>query len=102
MHLNSIPNNPFQKSGLYQYKMHGGMADIDPEVFVQVYMDWEYRKAWDHYVLGKLLAWISLLSQKVYHLLKSLQCMQVLIARILKIANVEFVLSMEALECKTV
>ena len=30
------------------------MTDIDPEVFIQVYMDWEYRKVWDHYVLGKL------------------------------------------------
>lgn len=29
------------------------MADLDPEVCAQVYVDWEYRKIWDNYVLGQ-------------------------------------------------
>ena len=31
------------------------MADLDPEMSAQVYVDWEYRKVWDSYVLGELL-----------------------------------------------
>ena len=42
-----------QETGLYEYKTVGLMADLDPEACAQVYVDWEYRKAWDTYVLGK-------------------------------------------------
>lgn len=28
------------------------MADLDPEISAQVYVDTEYRKKWDTYVLG--------------------------------------------------
>ena len=38
-------------SGLYDYKIHGVMADLDPKLCAQVYVDWEYRKVWDTYVL---------------------------------------------------
>ena len=44
---------PFQESGLYEYKTFGVMADLDPEICAQVYVDWEYRKVWDTYVLGQ-------------------------------------------------
>ena len=29
------------------------MDDLDPEHSAMVYLDWEYRKKWDSYVLGK-------------------------------------------------
>ena len=29
------------------------MTDLDPEMCAQVYVDWEYRKIWDSYVLGE-------------------------------------------------
>ena len=29
------------------------MADLDPEICAQVYVDTEYRKKWDSYVLSK-------------------------------------------------
>ncbi len=28
------------------------MDDLDPETSAQVYVDWEYRKVWDSYVLN--------------------------------------------------
>ena len=28
------------------------MADLNPETSSQVYVDWEYRKVWDSFVLG--------------------------------------------------
>lgn len=31
----------------------GVMEDLDPEMCAQVYVDWEYRKVWDSYVLGE-------------------------------------------------
>lgn len=40
-------------SGLYEYKTHGVMEDLDPEICAMVYLDWEYRKKWDTYVIGK-------------------------------------------------
>lgn len=43
----------FQESGLYEYKILGVMDDLDPEMCAQVYVDWEYRKVWDTYVLGQ-------------------------------------------------
>lgn len=39
-----------ESSGLYEYKVHGIM-DLDPIVCGNVYVDWEYRKKWDKYVL---------------------------------------------------
>ena len=28
------------------------MDDLDPEICAMVYLDWQYRKKWDSYVLG--------------------------------------------------
>uniref|UniRef100_A0A8C5QYH0 Phosphatidylcholine transfer protein n=1 Tax=Leptobrachium leishanense TaxID=445787 RepID=A0A8C5QYH0_9ANUR len=39
-----------QESGLYQYKVYGGLNDCTPELFASVYMDLDYRKQWDQYV----------------------------------------------------
>ncbi|XP_048466668.1 phosphatidylcholine transfer protein [Rhincodon typus] len=39
-----------QESSLYEYKIYGTFPDCDPELFVDVYMDLEYRKQWDSYV----------------------------------------------------
>ena len=50
------PTHPLQESGLYEYKTLGLMDDLDSETCAQVYVDWEYRKVWDSYVLGKSLA----------------------------------------------
>lgn len=44
-----------QESGLYEYKTFGVMNDLDPEMCAMVYLDWQYRKKWDSYVLGKTL-----------------------------------------------
>lgn len=41
-----------QDTKLYEYKIIGLQEDLDPEMSAQVYMDWEYRKKWDSYVLG--------------------------------------------------
>lgn len=43
-----------QETGLYEYKIHGAMEDLDPELCAQVYVDWEYRKKWDSYAIGEL------------------------------------------------
>jgi hypothetical protein len=40
-----------EEAGLYEYKTLGEMTDLDPEMCAQVYVDWEYRKIWDSYVL---------------------------------------------------
>lgn len=42
-----------QETGLYEYKIHGAMDDMDPELCAQVYVDWEYRKKWDSYAIGE-------------------------------------------------
>lgn len=34
------------------------MDDMDPELCAQVYVDWEYRKKWDSYVLGLYSLWL--------------------------------------------
>ncbi|XP_069785744.1 phosphatidylcholine transfer protein isoform X3 [Narcine bancroftii] len=39
-----------QESCLYEYKIYGTFTDFAPELFVDVYMDLEYRKQWDSYV----------------------------------------------------
>ncbi|NXN15528.1 PPCT protein, partial [Indicator maculatus] len=39
-----------QQSGLYEYKIFGGLADCPPELCVDVYMDLDFRKQWDQYV----------------------------------------------------
>ncbi|XP_067859891.1 phosphatidylcholine transfer protein [Heptranchias perlo] len=39
-----------QESCLYEYKIYGTFADCAPELYVDVYMDLEYRKQWDSYV----------------------------------------------------
>ena len=44
-----------QETGLYEYKIHGAMDDMDPELCAQVYVDWEYRKKWDSYAIGEYL-----------------------------------------------
>ena len=41
---------------MYEYKVHGVMPDLDPEESARVYVDWEYRKIWDTYVLGKCVS----------------------------------------------
>ena len=43
----------YQDTKLYEYKIFGVQEDLDPELSAQVYMDWEYRKKWDSYVLGE-------------------------------------------------
>ena len=35
------------------------MEDMDPELCAQVYVDWEYRKKWDSYVLGEYLGTVG-------------------------------------------
>ena len=47
--------NLFQESCLYQYKIYGALKNISPEICAQVYMDLEYRKKWDTYVVGMFL-----------------------------------------------
>ena len=42
-----------QETSLYEYKIHGVMEDLDPEICAQVYVDTEYRKQWDSYAMGK-------------------------------------------------
>jgi len=42
-----------QSSGLYEYKTVGVLADVEPEICAQVFVDAEYRKKWDKYMLGK-------------------------------------------------
>ncbi|KAF2976613.1 hypothetical protein EK904_011414 [Melospiza melodia maxima] len=39
-----------QQSGLYEYKIFGGLADIPPKLCADVYMDLDFRKKWDQYV----------------------------------------------------
>jgi hypothetical protein len=41
-----------EESGLYEYKTFGEMADLDPEMCAQVYVDWEYRRVWDSYIIN--------------------------------------------------
>uniref|UniRef100_A0A8C8EDV7 Phosphatidylcholine transfer protein n=1 Tax=Otus sunia TaxID=257818 RepID=A0A8C8EDV7_9STRI len=41
-----------QQSGLYEYKLFGGLADCTPKLCVDVYMDLNFRKQWDQYVEG--------------------------------------------------
>ena len=53
-----------QESGLYEYKIVGLMEDLDPELSAQVYVDWEYRKVWDSYVMGEL--WGRQAGMRVY------------------------------------
>uniref|UniRef100_A0A8C8BMB4 Phosphatidylcholine transfer protein n=1 Tax=Otus sunia TaxID=257818 RepID=A0A8C8BMB4_9STRI len=38
------------QSGLYEYKLFGGLADCTPKLCVDVYMDLNFRKQWDQYV----------------------------------------------------
>jgi hypothetical protein len=40
-----------EESQLYEYKVIGIQEDLDAEISAQVYMDWDYRKKWDSYVL---------------------------------------------------
>uniref|UniRef100_A0A8D0GT69 Phosphatidylcholine transfer protein n=1 Tax=Sphenodon punctatus TaxID=8508 RepID=A0A8D0GT69_SPHPU len=39
-----------EQSGLYEYKIFGGLVDCSPELCANVYMDLDYRKQWDSYV----------------------------------------------------
>ncbi|XP_064251547.1 phosphatidylcholine transfer protein isoform X2 [Passer domesticus] len=39
-----------EQSGLYEYKIFGGLADVPPKLCVDVYMDLDFRKEWDQYV----------------------------------------------------
>ncbi|KAM8992260.1 phosphatidylcholine transfer protein isoform 2-T2 [Ara ararauna] len=39
-----------EQSGLYEYKIFGGLADCSPKLCVDVYMDLDFRKQWDQYV----------------------------------------------------
>ncbi|MGH0153657.1 UNVERIFIED_CONTAM: hypothetical protein FKN15_025446 [Acipenser sinensis] len=47
-----------KRTGLYKYKIIGGLANCTPELCADVYMDLKYRKSWDGYVKE--------LSEKVY------------------------------------
>ncbi|XP_077184813.1 phosphatidylcholine transfer protein [Paroedura picta] len=38
-----------QKSGLYEYKIYGGIAGCSPELCAEVYMDLKHRPTWDRY-----------------------------------------------------
>ncbi|XP_061477747.1 phosphatidylcholine transfer protein isoform X2 [Rhineura floridana] len=38
------------KSGLYEYKVYGILADCAPELCAEVYMDLTYRTKWDRYL----------------------------------------------------
>ncbi|XP_006889518.1 PREDICTED: phosphatidylcholine transfer protein [Elephantulus edwardii] len=39
-----------QQTGLYEYKVFGGLEDCPPALLADVYMDLDYRKQWDQYV----------------------------------------------------
>ncbi|XP_061477746.1 phosphatidylcholine transfer protein isoform X1 [Rhineura floridana] len=39
-----------EKSGLYEYKVYGILADCAPELCAEVYMDLTYRTKWDRYL----------------------------------------------------
>ncbi|XP_059804149.1 phosphatidylcholine transfer protein isoform X2 [Hypanus sabinus] len=39
-----------EETCLYEYKICGTISDCAPELFVDVYMDLDYRKQWDSYV----------------------------------------------------
>ncbi|MGH0130658.1 UNVERIFIED_CONTAM: hypothetical protein FKN15_063124 [Acipenser sinensis] len=39
-----------KRTGLYKYKIIGGLANCTPELCADVYMDLKYRKSWDGYV----------------------------------------------------
>ncbi|XP_038013378.1 phosphatidylcholine transfer protein isoform X2 [Motacilla alba alba] len=39
-----------EQSGLYEYKIFGGLADVPPKLCADVYMDLDFRKEWDQYV----------------------------------------------------
>ncbi|XP_071429993.1 phosphatidylcholine transfer protein [Pithys albifrons albifrons] len=39
-----------EQSGLYEYKIFGGLADCPPKLCADVYMDLDFRKQWDQYV----------------------------------------------------
>ncbi|KAM9296245.1 phosphatidylcholine transfer protein [Gastrophryne carolinensis] len=39
-----------QETGLYEYKIYGGLADCPADLCADVYMDLDYRKQWDQYV----------------------------------------------------
>ncbi|XP_033894232.2 phosphatidylcholine transfer protein isoform X1 [Acipenser ruthenus] len=47
-----------KRTGLYKYKIFGGLSNCTPELCADVYMDLKYRKSWDEYVKE--------LSEKVY------------------------------------
>ncbi|NXP57453.1 PPCT protein, partial [Chloropsis cyanopogon] len=60
-----------QQSGLYEYKIFGGLANVPPKLCVDVYMDLDFRKEWDQYVkawfgisyIGKdSLIWVTVLA----------------------------------------
>uniref|UniRef100_A0A8D0E8P0 Phosphatidylcholine transfer protein n=1 Tax=Salvator merianae TaxID=96440 RepID=A0A8D0E8P0_SALMN len=39
-----------EKSGLYEYKVYGNLAECSPELCADVYMDLNYRLKWDRYL----------------------------------------------------
>jgi len=54
-HITKLSFHFFQESYLYQYKIYGTLKNVSPEICAQVYMDLEYRKKWDTYVVGMFL-----------------------------------------------
>lgn len=46
--------------GLYEYKVYGILDDCLFDVCFEVYLDLEYRKKWDSYVLGNYLVLIDI------------------------------------------
>ncbi|XP_075702636.1 phosphatidylcholine transfer protein isoform X3 [Rhinoderma darwinii] len=66
-----------EKTGLYEYKIYGGLADCPPELCADVYMDLDYRKKWDQYVKvfmyyfdnpgGMIPSWLINWAAKVHH-----------------------------------
>lgn len=41
-----------QQTGLYEYKVYGGLAECPADLCADVYMDLDYRKQWDTNVKG--------------------------------------------------
>lgn len=54
--------------GLYEYKVYGILDDCLFDVCFEVYLDLEYRKKWDSYVLGNYLVLIDIF--KIYDRLR--------------------------------
>lgn len=57
------------------------MADLDPEMCAQVYVDWEYRKVWDTYVLSELIICVYTIDREIHACVCVLVCVCVFLYR---------------------